>query len=48
MQLCHELEKALPPLEELKGPNQALLPTSMAVMPAASAPVTPTAAAADL
>ena len=28
--------------------NQALLPTSMAVMPAASAPVTPAIAAADL
>jgi hypothetical protein len=29
-------------------PNQALLPTSTAVMTAADAPVTPTAAAADL
>jgi uncharacterized membrane protein YphA (DoxX/SURF4 family) len=29
-------------------PNQALLPTSMAVTPAADAPVAPTAAAADL
>ncbi len=33
---------------EEKRPNQALLPTSTAVTPAASAPVAPTAAAADL
>jgi hypothetical protein len=44
----HGWKSLLEDLREGKSPNQALLPTPMAVMPAASAPVTPATAAADL
>ncbi len=47
--LPREMLKALIYRKEIKSqPNQALLPTSTAVTPAADAPVAPTAAAADL